>query len=368
MLLGGASGTEPAGAAKPLAASKRCRAAMSTTGTASSYLPHLAGYDFFVVAFSGGADSLACLLHLLELGVPRDKLELWHYDVDGREGSELFDWPCTRDYCRKIAAGFDVPIRFGWKVGGFEGEILRNNEPTAPTIFETPDGLSEPIGGSGPLGTRLKYPQPAASLSARWCSAYLKVDVAEKMVTHQDRFLGKRTLIVTGERAQESTNRARYEPFEIDRADRRNGQRARRHVDRWLPVHMWTKHDVWNCIERHRVNVHPAYRLGWSRVSCAACIFADEHQWASLREVNPRQFEQHEAYERRFGRSIKRPVHRKKDNRHLTVLSTWADAGTPYEMAADDVRAAMSTTFNEPVFLEQWTLPRGAYGSSCGPP
>lgn len=53
-------------------------------------------YDVVIVAFSGGKDSLACLLHLLELGVPRSKIELWHHDVDGREGSTLMDWPCSR--------------------------------------------------------------------------------------------------------------------------------------------------------------------------------------------------------------------------------------------------------------------------------
>jgi 3'-phosphoadenosine 5'-phosphosulfate sulfotransferase (PAPS reductase)/FAD synthetase len=349
------------------APSKRCRLKTATTDAGDPVMPDLASYDFVIVAFSGGKDSLACLLHLLDLGVPRAKIELWHYDVDGREGSNLFDWPCTRDYCRKFAAAFGVPIRFGWKVGGIEGEMNRDDAPTKPTRFETPEGAIVEIGGDGPPGTRLKYPQPAADLTVRWCSAYAKIDIASKMVTNQDRFLGKRTLIVTGERAQESANRAKYEPFEPDRADRREGKRARRHVDHWLPVHGWSEHDVWNLIEKHRVNPHPAYRLGWSRVSCAACIFGDEHQWASLRWVNPRQFKQHEAYEARFGRSIKRPVHRKRDNRHLTVLASWADVGTPYEMETADIGAAMSHTFDEPIIVETWTLPRGAYGHSCGP-
>ena len=36
-------------------------------------------YDHYIIAFSGGKDSLACLLHLLELGVDRSKVELWHH-------------------------------------------------------------------------------------------------------------------------------------------------------------------------------------------------------------------------------------------------------------------------------------------------
>jgi hypothetical protein len=67
------------------------------------------------------------VLHLLDLGVPRERIELWHHDVDGREGSRLMDWPVTRDYCRAFAAAFGLPIFFSWKVGGFEREMCRDN-------------------------------------------------------------------------------------------------------------------------------------------------------------------------------------------------------------------------------------------------
>jgi tRNA(Ile)-lysidine synthase TilS/MesJ len=51
--------------------------------------PNLTSYDKIIVYFSGGKDSLACLLHLLEQGVDPAKIELWHHEIDGREGSEL---------------------------------------------------------------------------------------------------------------------------------------------------------------------------------------------------------------------------------------------------------------------------------------
>src|SRR6185437_14385284 len=34
-------------------------------------------YDTIIVAFSGGKDSMALLLLLLHLGVPRERIELW---------------------------------------------------------------------------------------------------------------------------------------------------------------------------------------------------------------------------------------------------------------------------------------------------
>ena len=42
--------------------------------------PDLAAYDRILLAFSGGKDSLACLLHLLEAGVPASRIELHHHE------------------------------------------------------------------------------------------------------------------------------------------------------------------------------------------------------------------------------------------------------------------------------------------------
>lgn len=139
-------------------------------------------YSKIIIAFSGGKDSLACLLHLLDMGVERDRLELLHQNVDG-SGGNFMDWICTPAYCKAIARAFDIPIYFSWKEGGFEREMLRDNQPTAPTWFETPEGLMS-AGGNGKPNTRLKFPQVSADLSVRWCSAYLKIDVASIALRH----------------------------------------------------------------------------------------------------------------------------------------------------------------------------------------
>lgn len=82
--------------------------------------PNLTDYDRIVVFFSGGKDSVACVLHLLEMGVPGDRIELHHHDVDGREGSSLMDWPVTRSYVQAFGDAFGLRVLFSWKVGGFE--------------------------------------------------------------------------------------------------------------------------------------------------------------------------------------------------------------------------------------------------------
>ncbi|GEP97674.1 hypothetical protein CCY01nite_39340 [Chitinophaga cymbidii] len=43
------------------------------------------GYDYYLIMFSGGKDSTACLLHLLDLGIPKHRIELWHQLMDGKE-------------------------------------------------------------------------------------------------------------------------------------------------------------------------------------------------------------------------------------------------------------------------------------------
>lgn len=321
--------------------------------------PQLATYDFIIVAFSGGKDSLACLLSLIEAGADMSKVELWHHDIDGREGSDLMDWNVTRDYCRKLAAAFNLPIYFSWLEGGFEREMNRKDQRKAPTHWENPDGTRGKSGGvAGKLATRQKFPQVSADLSVRWCSAYLKIDVMSAAITGQERFRNARTLVVTGERAQESSARSKYQEFETHRNDARDG-RLKRHVDHWRPVHKFSGEQVWAMIERHRVNPHPAYRAGFGRVSCQFCIFGNSNQCASARAISPERFDKITTYESKFGVTI----HRKEN------LAQRADKGTPYAATEQDKAACRSHEFNEPIILAegQWKLPSGAFAESCGP-
>ncbi len=54
--------------------------------------PDLRSYDTIILAFSGGKDSVACLLTLIEAGVPSERIELHHHDVNG-QGRSFIDWP-----------------------------------------------------------------------------------------------------------------------------------------------------------------------------------------------------------------------------------------------------------------------------------
>ena len=323
--------------------------------------PNLEDYDRVCVFQSGGKDSIACILHLLDLGVAPSIIELHHHDVDGREGSTLMDWPITRDYCRAFAEAFGMKLYYSWKVGGFEREMLRHEARTSPTSWETIDGPIMTAGGSsGKLNTRRRFPQVSSDLSVRWCSSYLKVDPGAILLRSESRFLRGKTLVITGERAQESASRAKYATFEPYRADNRNGARVRRWIDHWRPIHRWTEEQVWEILARYRINPHPAYWLGWGRTSCMTCIFGSPNQWASVRACAPDHFEVIARYEEEFGVTI---------HRTLTVRQQ-ADRGTPYEMDPEMVRLALGRDYSDDqirVPAGQWRLPSGAFGESDGP-
>ena len=327
--------------------------------------PNLNDYDHIIVAFSGGKDSTACVLHLLEQGADPDKIELWHHLIDGREGSTLMDWPVTEDYCRQFAAAMNMPIFFSWKEGGFEGEMLRENRRTKPNHFEQPVNGDDNIiecgmagGTRGTESTRRKFPQVSADLSVRWCSAYLKIGVCSAAINNQERFLNKKTLVVTGERAEESTARAKYKTFEPHQTDNRNGKRIIRHVDHWRPIHTWVEYRVWEIIKRHNIEPHPAYLLGWGRLSCMSCIFGSSAQWASINKIAPDHIKTIADYEDEFGLTI----HRTK-----SVLERIAEA-SPYD-SIDPVitEMALDTTYTGHIINTNWKLPAGAYGDSAGP-
>jgi 3'-phosphoadenosine 5'-phosphosulfate sulfotransferase (PAPS reductase)/FAD synthetase len=199
------------------------------------------------------------------------------------------DWPVTEDYCREFGQALNLQIFLSWRVGGFEREMLRHEARTAPVRFETLDHSVEERGGErGTVSTRRRFPQVSASLQTRWCSSTVKIDVASVAINNQARFAnGRRYLVVTGERAEESPARSRYAVFETHRTDNRNGRRVRRWMDHWRPVLHWDEKRVWYTLQAHRVRPHPAYYCGWSRTSCMCCIFGGRNQWATVRSIAP---------------------------------------------------------------------------------
>lgn len=315
-------------------------------------------YDIIAVGYSGGKDSLAALLDLLERGVPPSKIELHHNDVDGR-GEVLMDWPCTHAYVKATAEALGIPVVFSWRDGGFVREMMRDNSPTAPVSYEREGRRSTLPTVRATLGTRLKFPQVSADLSVRWCSAYLKIDVMARVLSNDPAYRGRKILVVTGERREESSSRSRYDEQEPHRTNTRN-----RAVHQWRNVIDWSEEQVWSIIERWRIRPHPSYSLGFSRTSCLPCIFSNDDQWASVKSLDPARFQRIADLERGFGTTIKkgRTLEEMASNGREHV------ADKPEELR----RLAMSPdAFTKEMFFlppgETWTQPAGAF-KRCGGP
>ena len=82
-------------------------------------------YDLIAVLLSGGKDSIACYFKLIELGVPKEKIEFWHHDIDGGHPSRRMDWRCTQNYVKALAEAEGIPLRLSWRKNGFFGELYR---------------------------------------------------------------------------------------------------------------------------------------------------------------------------------------------------------------------------------------------------
>ncbi len=317
-------------------------------------LDDLNAYDLIIVSFSGGKDSLACLLDLLERGVDRERIELWHQDVDG-EGEAFMDWPVTKSYCQAVGDALGIKVRFQWKDGGFKREMLRENSRTAGVHCTTDSGTQVlPASTQAKPATRRKFPQVAADLKVRWCSAYLKIDVASRAIRNDSRLDTATTLFISGERAEESPGRAKYPIIEKHRTNSK-----KRTVTHWRNVADWTEAEIWAIIERWNITPHPCYSLGFGRCSCMTCIFGNADQWATVRELAPERFNEIAAFEGEFETTI----HRTKS------VVEQADNGTAYKAVDSPWReVAMHGEFTEDmVHATDWQIPAGAF-CECGGP
>lgn len=323
-------------------------------------IPDYTSYDVVIVSFSGGKDSTAALGAVLDEGCDPRKVELWHQAVDGMPGSDTWaDWPCTESYVRRFGQAFGHTTLFQWKVGGFLGEMLRDHEVSAGVGYETIDGgvVHLPPSPRARPGTRLKFPQVSGDLNVRWCSAYLKIDVANRVIAADPRFKDARVLVVTGERGEESPARAKYETLEPHRRTNR-----RRKVDQYRPVLRWSEARVWDRIKKMGARPHPAYYIGFGRVSCMKCIFGNDDQWHTLDQIDREGLASFKAFEARFGLTIHRTMSiEERVARGKSLLPPGHVQDLAWALSRDLPIEAVK------VAVEDWKLPAGAYRRCGGP-
>ncbi|RRJ54660.1 hypothetical protein EHV15_34245 [Paenibacillus oralis] len=355
-------------------------------------LDPLESYDYFFSLFSGGKDSVASVLNLLELGVPKDKIILIHHDIDG--GSEKkMDWPATKAYCKAFAAAFGLELRFSFREGGFWGEVYRYGSKQ-PVQFQDADGTMKRIVPQAwarslelkklmrkteleddmelfkrydeelrSYGYRFKFPAKAADLSSRYCSGVLKIEVGSVTIAHQvDTKKDCKIMVLSGERRGESTNRSNYNMMELHRTHA--PVRNKRVVHHYRNIIDYSEKDVWEILKRNKVSPHPCYLAGWGRASCAACIFSSPSHFAGLRELLPKYYEQIKSSEQELNFTLD---NNKSIDEFVGNAKSCVDHSQKkaiYQLVSGDIKI-------EDIILpaeEEWTYPSGAFRQGVGGP
>lgn len=329
----------------------------------------LSSYTKILVMCSMGKDSIACFLRLLELGVPKSRIELWHHLVDGSPDERTFmDWMFMDSYFEQFAKAYGVEYYRSYLNGGFKGEMLKNNSVPQGHTIETPDGIIQLDRPRAKPGTRMRFPQQSPSLTTRWCSSELKIVPGRRAITSQPRFEGndQKILYVVGERREESSNRARYNQLEVlsgvDTVRSSKNPRISRYVDVWRPVLHMEEAEIWDILRRNGVIAPVPYRLGWGRSSCALCIFNSDRIFATINEYWPERIEEVAMWEDTFGVTISR-----------SGLNVKQRAERSRPILIED-KAALEQSMNRyyelPLFVnpgESWVMPKGAFsGESSG--
>ena len=316
-------------------------------------------YVRVIVMASGGKDSTAVLLYLLALGVHPSKIWIWHQCVDGHDETAVpfFDWESTPGYVTALAAHLNLSYAFQWREYGFHGELFKRDSRShsvraafsGKTVYLPTTPRSKPA-------TRRRWPAKRGSLRERWCTSCLKIDVGRRVLNHVKKWFpaGSKFLVCTGERREESPNRAKLQNVERHACSSQSYE-----IHHWRPVLEWKERKVWDLYEKNSLFPHPAYYLGFPRLSCRSCIFYSKDHWATLDDVAPQVTKALVEIERDLDFTI--------DNKlSLPELISQGKTLCRPENRQYIQMALSAFSPTQSLVMEDWTLPAGAFGVGGG--
>lgn len=231
-----------------------------------------------IVCISGGKDSVAMLLDLVKQHGPHKLIA--HHQVLPE------DWPETLDYVQRVCAALGVPLVAQQIVYAPVGDGTAVKRLAIVDIHRESDIVplgTGVIAGMTDLALRRHWPPSPAT---RYCTRYFKIELLDAWIRQQRAAWDTDNInVFLGERAGESPRRAR-KPVQASRLHWQDAE-----AYNCLPLHAWTRRDVFRCLRDADVEPHPAYKNqgmadwqmydadveGGPRTSCRFCIYATHH-------------------------------------------------------------------------------------------
>ncbi|MDP6940211.1 MAG: phosphoadenosine phosphosulfate reductase family protein [Planctomycetota bacterium] len=212
-----------------------------------------------VVSVSGGKDSTATCLHLMEMGYSPDEFDRVFFDTG-------WEHQATLDYLRGDLAEHVGPIEW------LQAEIELTPEQEAVAL-ELEAGLGQ---SPSPMIRLCVKKAMFPGRVHRWCTQSLKVKPAT------DRMKGLPVVNAVGIRGEESRARSIMPEWEYVPSFK---------VDVWRPLLRWTYEDVIAIHQRANLKPNPLYLAKAERVGCWPCIFARKSEIRWMAQHTPQRIE-----------------------------------------------------------------------------
>ncbi|EFH86433.1 phosphoadenosine phosphosulfate reductase family protein [Ktedonobacter racemifer] len=248
-------------------------------------LPDLHQATRVVVSVSGGKDSIAMLLEVLET-VPHELVIAHHQIV-------LEDWPGTVEYCGTVCRRLGVPLYCTQaSYSGYECLECHHRYLVSCATLSIPwcracgSRQAKYLRQVESVLDLVEWRQAWPSLSVRFCTSYFKRDNFNSWARANAHMLGDHPVICLGERALESRGRAKL-PMWRERSGLKQGW-----MHEWRPVLSWRRIEVFQKMQAYQVEPHYCYDLqgmteqdmyetdieGGPRMSCVMCFLKSPEQ------------------------------------------------------------------------------------------
>ncbi|WP_084332738.1 phosphoadenosine phosphosulfate reductase domain-containing protein [Marinobacterium jannaschii] len=239
---------------------------IKSQGAAETIQRLIAEGALFVSNHSGGKDSQAMLIKLLDL-VPASQLIVAHASLGEME------WPGALELAEDQAEVAGLPFIVA-KANKTLFEMVKRRFQSRPEVPSWP------------------------SASTRQCTSDLKRDPIRREVRRYAKAHGFTKIVnCLGLRAQESPGRAKRQLFKIDR----RGFNSVAHWYEWLPIHELSTPEVFATITQDGQKPHYAYSLGNQRLSCVFCMMASENDLRNGAKHHPALLDQYDKLEKQTG-------------------------------------------------------------------